>query len=128
MSESGGEAFVIAVAVAIFIAVIIYVFGHFLFLGGTFADSSICYLSSQATNFFYNGLCLSQYLCFSSTLEGMGISPPLLGCSTTSTSYSSSSTQTRYSAVFQHRFHSACTNTGLTRDLMCCRTTLRYAA
>ncbi len=92
MSESGGETFVIVIMVAIFIAVIIYVFGHFLFLGGAFADSSICYLSSQATNFFYNGLCLSQYLCFSSTLEGMGISPPLLGCSTTSTSYSSSST------------------------------------
>ena len=95
MGESGGEEFVIAIVVVISIAVIIYVFAHFIFLGGSFADSSLCYLSSQATNFFYNGLCLSNYLCFSSTLQSEGISPPLLGCSTTSTAYTSSSSSTQ---------------------------------
>ncbi|MCL5009899.1 MAG: hypothetical protein M1433_02910 [Candidatus Parvarchaeota archaeon] len=91
MAETAGEEFAFIVLAVIFIFVIVLVFSYFLLFGFGFTDASTCYLSSQVTNFFYNGLCITQYFCISSSLAQTIGTPPLLGCSPSTQTYSSGS-------------------------------------
>jgi len=87
MAETPGESFIFIVLAVIFIIVIIAIAGYLLLVGVGLSNSSICYVSSEFTNFYYNGLCVSNFFCLSSTLKALGIAPPLFGCTTTTAGY-----------------------------------------
>ncbi|MCL4400467.1 MAG: hypothetical protein M1348_01795 [Candidatus Parvarchaeota archaeon] len=102
MAETAGENIVFIILFVIFIFIIVLVFAYFLLFGFGFSNASSCYVSSQISNFFYNGLCATQFFCIASTLQSLEISPPLLGCSPSTQSYSSGSTTGQaFSAVTQ---------------------------
>ncbi|MGC8698869.1 MAG: hypothetical protein ACP5RE_01645 [Candidatus Acidifodinimicrobium sp.] len=88
MAETAGEMFVIMIVVIISVVFIFYIFGQFLLLGFNFSSSSLCYVSSNIRNFFYNDLCLTQFFCISSFLSAIHLTPPMLGCSTLVSTYS----------------------------------------
>ncbi len=92
MAETAGETVIFLVLSVIFILVIVLVFAYFLLFGFGFSNASTCYGSSQIRNFFYNSLCVTQYFCIADTLEGLGVLPPLLGCSPLAQSYGATST------------------------------------
>ena len=87
MAETPGESFIFIVLAVIFIIVIVAIAGYLLLVGVNLSNSSICYVSSEFTNFYYNGLCVSKLFCLSSTLKTLGISPPLFGCTTATAGY-----------------------------------------
>ncbi|MCW1301766.1 MAG: hypothetical protein OH316_01360 [Candidatus Parvarchaeota archaeon] len=87
MAETGGEAFVLMMLTVIVVVFIFYIFGQFLLLGFNFSSASLCYVSSNIRNYFYNDLCLTQFFCISSFLSSMHLTPPMLGCSTTVSTY-----------------------------------------
>ena len=87
MAETPGESFIFIVLAVIFIIVIVAVAGYLLLVGVNLSNSSICYVSSEFTNFYYNGLCVSNFFCLSNTLKTLGIAPPLFGCTTSTAGY-----------------------------------------
>ena len=87
MAETPGESFIFIVLAVIFIVVIVAIAGYLLLVGVNLSNSSICYVSSEFTNFYYNGLCVSNFFCLSSTLKTLGITPPLFGCTTSAAGY-----------------------------------------
>ena len=87
MAETPGESFIFIVLAVIFIIVIVAIAGYLLLVGVNLSNSSICYVSSEFTNFYYNGLCVSNFFCLSSTLKAIGIAPPLFGCTTSTSGY-----------------------------------------
>lgn len=87
MAETAGEGFIFIVLAVIFIIVIISIAGYLLLVGVNLSNSAICYVSSEFTNFYYNGLCVSNFFCLSGTLKAVGIAPPLLGCTTSTSGY-----------------------------------------
>ncbi len=87
MAETPGESFLFIVLAVIFIVVIVSVAGYLLLVGVSLSNSGICYVSSEFTNFYYNGLCVSNFFCLSSTLKSLGIAPPLFGCTTSTSAY-----------------------------------------
>lgn len=102
MAETAGESVVFIILFVIFIFIIVLVFAYFLLFGFGFSNASSCFVSSQITNFFYNDLCITQLFCIAPTLQSLGISPPLLGCSPSVQSYTGSSTTGQvFSAVTQ---------------------------
>ncbi|MCL4391321.1 MAG: hypothetical protein M1284_00860 [Candidatus Parvarchaeota archaeon] len=92
MAETPGESFIFIVLAVIFIIVIVATAGYLLLVGVNLSNSGICYVSSEFTNFYYNGLCISNFFCLSSTLKTAGISPPLFGCTTAASAYGPGST------------------------------------
>ena len=95
MAETPGENFVFIILGIVFMVFIIIVFGAFLVLGFSLSNSTLCYTSSKFSNFFYNGLCLSNFFCLSSTLQAEGITPPSIGCSPTTQFFSSGSSNSQ---------------------------------
>jgi hypothetical protein len=95
MAETAGEEFVFIILSVIFIFTIVLVFAYFLLFGFGFTNSSTCYLSSQIRNFFYNGLCVTQFFCLSSSISQTVGTPPLLGCSASAQTYTSGSTSSQ---------------------------------
>lgn len=95
MAETAGEEFAFIILSVIFIFTIVLVFAYFLLFGFGFTNSSTCYLSSQIRNFFYNGLCVSQFFCISSSISHTIGTPPLLGCSTSTQTYTSGSSSSQ---------------------------------
>ncbi len=91
MAETAGENLVFIILFVIFIFVIVLVFAYFLLFGFGFTNSTTCYGSSQVTNFFYQDLCISKFFCIATTLNSIGIGPPLIGCSPSVQTYASSS-------------------------------------
>ena len=87
MAETPGESFIFIVLAVIFIIVIIAIAGYLLLVGVNLSNSGICYVSSEFTNFYYNGLCVSNFFCLSSTLKALGVAPPLFGCTTSTSAY-----------------------------------------
>lgn len=85
--ETAGEMFILMMFIVIGVVLIFYVFGQFLLLGFNFSSSSLCYVSSNIRNFFYNDLCLTQFFCISSFLSSIHLTPPMLGCSTLVSTY-----------------------------------------
>ena len=73
MAETPGESFIFIVLAVIFIVVIVAIAGYLLLVGVNLSNSSICYVSSEFTNFYYNGLCVSNFFCLSNTLKTLGI-------------------------------------------------------
>ncbi len=92
MAETLGESFIFIILAVIFIIVIVAVAGYLLLVGVNLSNSGICYVSSEFTNFYYNGLCVSNFFCLSGTLKALGISPPLFGCTTATSGYGPGST------------------------------------
>lgn len=92
MAETVGENIALIILGIIFISVIIIIGAYFVFFGFGFTDATTCYASSLVRNFFFNDLCATQYLCISSSLASLHLEPPLLGCSPSASSFSSSDT------------------------------------
>jgi hypothetical protein len=91
MAETPGESVIFIILAVVFIAVIVSIAGYLLLVGINLSNSGICYVSSEFTNFYYNGLCVSKFFCLSSTLKSEGIAPPLFGCTTSTSAYGPSS-------------------------------------
>lgn len=87
MAETPGESFIFIVFAVIVIVVIVAIAGYLMLVGVNISNSSVCYVSSEFTNFYYNGLCVTKFFCLSSTLKAIGISPPLFGCTTATSGY-----------------------------------------
>ena len=87
MAETPGESFIFIILGTIFIIVIVAIAGYLLLVGVNLSNSGVCYVSSEFTNFYYNGLCVSNFFCLSSTLKSLGIAPPLFGCTTATYGY-----------------------------------------
>lgn len=87
MAETPGESILFIILAVIFIVVIVAIAGYLLIVGITLSNSGICYASSEFTNFYYNGLCVSKFFCLSGTLKALGIAPPLFGCTTSTSGY-----------------------------------------
>lgn len=99
MAETGGEYTVFWIAFAIMAFVIIAVFAYFLLFGFGFSDSSLCYASSGLRNFINTGLCVTNLACLSSTLNSLGLVPPLYGCSPATSAYSGSDTTSAFAGI-----------------------------
>ncbi len=99
MAETGGEYTVFWIAFAIIAFVIISIFAYFLLFGFGFSDSSLCFASSGLRNFINTGLCVTNVACLSSTLNSLGLVPPLYGCSPSTSAYSGSNANTAFSGI-----------------------------